>query len=1771
MTALGWYLLLILFASAATFGFVRLWSGPIGRGNPRSILLTHAAVVVLLSVGVVLWFLGWQSTGAAPAAETTPYYLEQTGFYVAEGKSLDFRSDHTESAVLLPALSQGEWIELAPTVLVEGARELHWTLRAAAWELPLRIDGKCVNLPNENWFQPGDTLLVKDTEQRRFFSVQWVTDERAGEINNLWLYNQGVLRNGRLLADLDAPAVLEDRALREGLRLSAMAGHRLAREIRRLDETAGEPAPPWWERLYYSHGGRERMRLRTGVTLGDFKNNYRRLAPLFDKVLWVRHSLGRPDTPIGVFLNGDLFNGRQVQRVSAASTRLRLTARPRRQPLMEELHAGRHLRYGFGATDSFEIELDGRRESVPGLGLLGNLQLTRPPSWRLPSPLRTELMILSREVVMPVPAIRLDVGLDREPFYAKSHYLPDKGGFEVNDGREFLGRAEGEDRPFLMPGEIFRLGGIDRGVRLRFVRQASPVRYPGLWAATFLMVGGISFAWSLGGRMTVRPRLDLAWTLLWGFGITLLVVRLILSYRIAVLPPLDSSTFEVRNVFEKSLWVTLGALAWAPLALAAVRVAAQRRYARLEWKIRAFATRAVKSAPIRSLVGYLTALAAATPRRRLVRDWLLAVPAGLSVAGVLLLAWLAAGVLFARNEAVAGVRINIVAHLLILLGVAAGADWITYHRSRLRLLFAGVWLLLPGLWVVGPAKDLGFAIHFLTFLLLTGILLVWDRQRRSRSLAAALLAVFALLILSPILVDKVLSLPLMDRLVTRIFDPGSSHVYYRLANPETLDDVLVRPTEEDAYNMTYFLRNSQQHWQMMLYAAEGARAPQGYGGAPMSRVGMTYPTSMSDCVYAVHLLAEHGAGSALLLLLVYAAIAAVFVYASAFLPDGWRSRALFFIASGAYFSLIAFYMASANLGLLVFTGQNMPLLSLHSRSDLWAGIALMAVATFLLRFQLNADRSIAFNQQPWVKGIAYGYLVFLAIAWIGLVVHVRSLAADDSLRSDFTLPREVFGVYESNLPMQGKATPLELRGVDDLYVVAPHALSWPEKQFLRAFELQSDRYDPLAGFYYLEATDDGLRVRINRSFLNLTSPFSPILRWRGAIETRGPALPTLNLLGTGVSLRPGEQTAGETIVLNEQTPPREEVSASVVLAWRRGEQRLSLCEFVTSPAGFSITPYLSDGSHGVRFEVYVDGEQIVTERNLAGNEVIRILGTTTNSGNRQRFSYSLMYLGRQAPTLAFTTWRNGRERRIVAESSLAKLAEDLGNALDTRQREPEVTIPRRVVLSVNASLHQRLERVLAQQIRTIYRDDDPPSRRQGASLAVLDLANGELLALPSLPGWRLPEVASAGYLEDRVSRVYLRNDNLRNHVIGSTIKPVLLAAVATGYWPAGFDVAQMAVKNISDCAPQIRDERARHAHCEVAGVKLESPWDCRQPPDDVIDERAFLVRSRNFYAGVLGMLGMVLDPADWRRILQPSNGEMEGTSILYRGAPFQANLTWAPPRATAFTFDDSGPPRPKASELRRSLLFHQIPLLFEVEPDLHVGDRVEYPKYLERQVGAFYPNLGEGGLADSPGIEYVVPDLISLRPGLFQSTRQDLLSFFLGGGNGGRWNNVRLAEAAARIVTGRKVVAHLGRRESETAMPEAPAMPAPLSNTAWRLSNVIEPLRMVGREGTASGFRRLVMMAEAEGFRILIKTGTLEELVPQAGSSRPRFESELLLFVIGRWHADGFVSGEALAGVLYLEDSRSFDGADGTRTTVALPLLEILLEHLRREGQASEV
>jgi len=199
----------------------------------------------------------------------------------------------------------------------------------------------------------------------------------------------------------------------------------------------------------------------------------------------------------------------------------------------------------------------------------------------------------------------------------------------------------------------------------------------------------------------------------------------------------------------------------------------------------------------------------------------------------------------------------------------------------------------------------------------------------------------------------------------------------------------------------------EQTWRMMNYAARGEWTGKGYGNAPVRGSRTFQNITLSDLVFSVYVLAEHGALGGIALLCLY------LLFFLATLWIAWhalREAPLRLALAGALAMMIAWpaiYMAAVNVNQLIFTGQDIPLLGLRSRSDiLRVGIALLLL-TAALRPLNRAPR--AHVEARWREMLGYGWELIQNL-FSGRSAKTREQAAD---------PRAALAAIALNLTLVG--------------------------------------------------------------------------------------------------------------------------------------------------------------------------------------------------------------------------------------------------------------------------------------------------------------------------------------------------------------------------------------------------------------------------------------------------------------------------------------------------------------------------------------------------------------------------------------------------------------------------------------------------------------------------------------------------------------------------------------------------------------------------------
>jgi cell division protein FtsI/penicillin-binding protein 2 len=141
-----------------------------------------------------------------------------------------------------------------------------------------------------------------------------------------------------------------------------------------------------------------------------------------------------------------------------------------------------------------------------------------------------------------------------------------------------------------------------------------------------------------------------------------------------------------------------------------------------------------------------------------------------------------------------------------------------------------------------------------------------------------------------------------------------------------------------------------------------------------------------------------------------------------------------------------------------------------------------------------------------------------------------------------------------------------------------------------------------------------------------------------------------------------------------------------------------------------------------------------------------------------------------------------------------------------------------------------------------------------------------------------------------------------------------------------------------------------------------------------------------------------------------------------------------------------------------------------------------------------------GGLGRDVALAFspVTPERVNLRVNMIQQARQDLYTTLLGLGNN-RWSNVQLAESFARLLTGRKIAAHLVERVSFP--PTAPDHDR--EQVLWDLENALkkekEPFLLAdeNRRLILEGMTRVVEGSEGTAQALRTPLSSLNRRAPR--------------------------------------------------------------------------
>lgn len=635
---------------------------------------------------------------------------------------------------------------------------------------------------------------------------------------------------------------------------------------------------------------------------------------------------------------------------------------------------------------------------------------------------------------------------------------------------------------------------------------------------------------------------------------------------------------------------------------------------------------------------------------------------------------------------------------------------------------------------------------------------------------------------------------------------------------------------------------------------------------------------------------------------------------------------------------------------------------------------------------------------------------------------------------------------------------------------------------------------------------DGVLRGVDSTYHRIDLPFGPVVRWLGDLRltNRTPVTMLVGSEGTRLELR-HPRSGDDTRPVRVRLPGRNAAAggARFELLAPDGTEVLARLFYVGD------APVLEDArDRGEEAEIRLSG--VGTERGfryvLRGGDWINIRGPGSVSPGRPGLAVTfLVRRDAAARTLSFVRERNGRVSRVHASDRYEGFSEHVSQALDLAlASEPRVRglQERDLELTLDRELTGALDTLVLGSALCAAGDLDRP---RSVSLLVMDAFSGRVQAMPSCPD--AAELARWEPLPRRSRVRLLRNQNLVDHPIGSAGKPFWAAAVTTAH-PNFLDLT-------------IPGHETEHQNA-LFGCRLPSSYRDFPHPGPVDFER-FLRASCNRYLVEMATATFAVreDPA------RPSRcgGELSAEAFLgclRRAAPED-------PDAGRISFCGREIPIVLSDELEGvetgcrltgvraafdgTLPFERVTGARTLSREMPGAPRADTTSPGARfrlgryRVDVWRELLREFEAAGSREISRtalrfasVVPEATNLELNTVEELRRDWLNLLLGGENS-RWSNLELAEATARLVTGREVRASLASRFADSLTAGAPpagrfAPLGPSSLHPGARRRVLHALELVWREGTAAALapqiERLAARTSELGYELyaFAKTGT---------------------------------------------------------------------------------
>lgn len=1706
-------------------------------------------IVILLFFFIIIWIFFTRYIGKDGGTPKLPVqrniYFENTGVY-SYSNEIIFKKNPGSKEFPLSYLGDNDFIRFSP-LKHTGEKIETWLIEYYVNKLPLRIGRKAININNEQWFDYNDKLNIDfELNDKNYLLI--LERERKSSKEDLYIFS---LTNFSI-EDLSVPDIFcytdTFSTVKDGI------------SINRLFTSLMRQNP-------------------------NYNRITEKIASKLDNAIFFFREIKDETSSKLCFLINENRHDIRIKKVSTGNKTIKLICGIEKTNT-DTVSAEKIVNYGYGvdvislnfSNKYLEINtVDGKQTPI------APIYYNYPEKFRLPEDTIKNFLITTWEGLVDFDYVfKSNLGDNALPVYAHAIFNESYDSLVLNTGKQFDNIALGQHF-FLDNGET---GRVHRFFKYEY-------RYHGI--TLFNMVSLILIICFLVMSFLVYPKsskthisnINLYWISVILIVLFLAIIKLILSYRVAAFPP-EFANYKEIILLKKTIEISIKSLLLIPIifflpyykSILNVQEAIQYQSTKNERFIVKYRKYLIffsflfliyfllgKTIPViicaiifLPIVGfkYIDILQYIHKIENKVTAFLN--KKGNYISNIvfkwrynffiilIVLLNVSLGFFVDNTGAIFGFRFNIfsilslfiIFYLFSKLLISRNLLLLLNKKNKkahpLALYFA--YLIIIGVVCASNfflAKDKGFfLVYFPLFCLLPVFWYIWNDVNKIHMRIPFIVPI--LLYIGILLPEKYIPISPYEDSVYRL----------NATNPEYWYDL--RRNSDIDFNETLFKNNTYQMWQLKNYAAHGGWKGKGYANTTFTNMGVTIPVSLTDSLFSIYILAEFGALGGIIIFIFFIMLLIFLVQIALRFKKDYYHLIWLIIGIGFYFLHTAIYMGIANIGYVHFTGQNIPFFSLSSLSDaihFLLLILLVGILTLNHKHGYN-EKAITYKQDGnkrsyrTLKTIIFIYLIFFFVPSIFLFAYNIK-----NSKKDFVLPDEIVGEFNRYVSNEY----LKLRNDSLVQISTVEPLSIFFQNHINKFNSisKSDKRNPQYGLIFL---DQNNIIRLNKYYYKASSPFNKKKPWKGIISAgdKDSTVYQLNFLDTTVNMGiVVDPTSMQTLSLSELNERKKFTSGCLKII---DNSKNGIVEINRNPIGVVLN-VLKDNY------IYVNGKMIQCGDSIYINEQDIVL----LSANKLKYYFSFqIYNGNPISRLI---WINGRHKRIYKYGDVFPFAFNIAEAANITGLENDEDI----YLTINTNLQTDIQEVIKQYAlshKPYLINNNEIHKTSQIAFSVMDSYTGNVLAMGSWPNFNPNDDNLYKYFNKLTpleeSRV-ITNPNLRKHAIGSTFKPLTYAAMSLTFNPQNnFDIADFEVYHDRN---SLNDEQQRnfnkinenneqyfHPHLYLAGINLNKSgseikfWNCHDRRYGFINKDIFFKHSVNFYQLNLFALGLLQNDElkNIHKFFKSTNtSDLSRTKIRINHKIYYLDVH------KSNIFDDEKNEVMKTSILPKSIVFNNIGKLFSVnlEHDINYNNYKSISNSWIHSLLGFLPVFTD---KTNGYLKFVSPHPVCFDVNVLPSI-DDLESLMRGGGQFNKWNNIHICEAFARISTGEYIESSLQPRNKY----DYEQLPYPLS-TDWRKNNLIKPLHLAAKEGTARNCFRNV---NNKNIYYIAKTGTLQE-------RNPKKESELLMFTIGEYNRENnkFVKGRTLTCYLYMEDSKYKAVHTFQRNEITPLLVDVLLKYL---------